>query len=215
MSSDPTSTEIVRATDLRERVINRIAEIRNPELFKSYTAELGRYKRRLGKRKEITKEDGSPLLATKRRGFTKRVYDNATIFIPRPERPSPRAYGYWSYSRGGGFTTHAEVFGLLATPRYNRDIRPQRAAEYHEEMQAGRWRDLLTDPISITADGQVLNGQHRLAAAEGVDWEEAGNNPSFLVIWNADPGEALYADGSRRTQRDEKTVAARLLEKAP
>jgi hypothetical protein len=62
----------------------------------------------------------------------------------------------------------------------NRDMRPQHVDAYAEEMPAGRWRD-SSDPISITADGHVLNGQHRLAAASKVDWANVENDPSFLV----------------------------------
>jgi hypothetical protein len=203
-------TEVVHASELQDRVVERIAEIRNPDLFKSYTSELRRYKRRKGKREEIIKEEGLSLLKTTKRGFTKRVYDNAQIFVPRPERPSLNAYAYSPYSREFGSTWHAKVGGLLADPRYNRDIRPQRVEEYAATMGRGEWRDLLSDPIAITAEGDVLNGQHRIAAATRVDWE-GEKGPAFLVVWNADPREAQYADGSRRTQKDEKTIATKLL----
>ncbi len=79
-------------------------------------------------------------------------------------------------------------------------------------MVAGAWHDLLSDPIAITSDGHVVNGQHRLAAASHVDWSKVDNDPLFLVIWNVDPTEARYADGSRRTDRDSRTIAERLLE---
>jgi hypothetical protein len=78
-------------------------------------------------------------------------------------------------------------------------------------MQAGRWHDLLSDPISICVSGDVLNGQHRLAAASLVNWEKAGNDPAFLVVWGVSPLEAIHADGSRRTANDERTISRRLL----
>jgi hypothetical protein len=106
---------------------------------------------------------------------------------------------------------YARTFGLLADPKYNRDIRPQRVNEYIEAMRAGRWQDLLSDPISITADGHVLNGQHRISAAESVDWSKVDNDPSFLVIWGVEPTEAHFADGSRRTERDQKMIADKLV----
>jgi hypothetical protein len=93
------------------------------------------------------------------------------VVVERPKRPSPLAYSYSGYDRSFGSTSHAKAYGLLADPRYNRDIRPQRVDEYAAEMIAGRWRDLLSDPIAITADGHVLNGQHRIAAASKVDWD--------------------------------------------
>jgi hypothetical protein len=115
------------------------------------------------------------------------------------------------YDRSFGFTTHADQLGVLADPRYNRDIRPHRVEEYAAEMKAGNWRDLLSDPITVTREGQVLNGQHRLAAAGDVDWSNVGNDPRFLVVWGVEPQEALYADGSRRTPKDSQTVASRLV----
>jgi hypothetical protein len=123
----------------------------------------------------------------------------------------PRTWLYSDYNRSFGFTTHAGQYGVLADPLYNRDIRPQRVEEYAGEMRAGNWKDLLSDPITVTGDGQVLNGQHRLAAASDVDWENVGNDPRFLIVWGVQPQEALYADGSRRTPKDSQTVAGRLI----
>lgn len=83
-------------------------------------------------------------------------------------------------------------------------------------MVAGRWRDLLSDPISITDDGQVINGQHRIAAVERAyemrEGESLPNDPAFLVIWGVDPSEAQLADtGSNRTARDAQTIGSKLL----
>jgi hypothetical protein len=201
-------TEIVRASELQERVVERIAEIRNPELFASHKDELRRYKRRLGKREEkVYKKDFSRV-----RGF-KVQHLGQEVFVERPERPRPPAYRYSPYDRSSGFgpSIHARVYGLLASARYNRDLRPQRVDEYHGAMLRGEWRDLLSDPIAITADGQVLNGQHRIAAATHVDWSKLDSDPAFLVIWGASPEESLHADGSRRTAKDEKTIAMKLV----
>ena len=209
-----TRTEIVRATELYERVVLRIAKIRDPESFVSYRENLRRYKRRLGKREEGIREGhfsgvrGSVSQHPTVRGFMTR-HLGQEVFVPRPSAPRPPAYGYSPYT-GGAYGGHAWEYGLLANPRYNRDIRPQRVEKYGKEMQAGEWRDLLSDPITVTADGQVLNGQHRIAAACDVDWDKAGNDPTFLVIWGADPSEALYADGSRRTHRDGETIAVKV-----
>jgi hypothetical protein len=113
-----------------------------------------------------------------------------------------------------GQTSHAHEYGVLASPLFNRDIRPQRVDEYTAEMRAGRWRDLLSDPIAITSGGDVINGQHRLAAASQVDWSKIKNVPAFLVVWDVSPLEARYADGSRRTDRDERVIAARVTDLA-
>jgi hypothetical protein len=205
--------EIVRASQLRERVVQRIAEIRDPEPFATYKTELRRYKRRLGKKTEVTRAKRTMLGDREERGFWALAYGQ-DVFVARPERPSPAAYHYLAYNRSTYFTAHAKIVGLLADPRYNRDLRPERVAQYEEAMRQGEWRDLLSDPIAITEEGDVLNGQHRIAASVRVDWSEAENDPMFLVVWNADPQEARYADGSRRTPRDQGTVAVRLADRA-
>ena len=106
--------------------------------------------------------------------------------------------------------TSAGNVGFLSDAKHNREIRVQRVAEYREAMESGRWRDLLSDPITITDDGQVINGQHRLAAASNVDWSEVPNDPLFLVVWGVAPEEAAHADLARRTDRDQVTIAAKL-----
>lgn len=203
-------TEIVRASELREKVVQRIFEIRNPEAMSDYRKELAKYKRRLGNRQEQKFHKERLLGRTKVTGF-KVTHLGQEVFVQRPFPPKPPAWGYSGYDRSSGFTDHARQYGLLADALYNREIRKQRVEEYAEEMTAGRWHDLYSDPITITDDGHVLNGQHRIAAAEWVDWNEIENDPAFLVVWGADPSEALHADGSRRTERDETTIATKLL----
>jgi|SRR5579862_1396982 len=205
-------TEIVRASEIEEKVVRRILEIREPDVFKEYRKELATYKRRLGKKteSEITQKS---LLGTTHLGvgFVAEAYGQK-VAVLRPKEPKPRAYSYMGYDRSYGFTTHAAVNGLLSDPAYNREIRPARVDEYSEAMRAGLWRDLLSDPIAITSDGQVVNGQHRIAAVCSLDWsDDPTYDPSFLVVWNVDPAEAMHADGSRRTARDEKTIASKLL----
>jgi hypothetical protein len=207
MSEQATKTEIVKASELYDKVVWRIFASRNEEKVRTYQAAIKTYKRRLGKRPEVTREEG---FSAKKVGFYKEVFAGQKAFIERPQDPRPPAYGYFSYSRSG-WTTHARSYGVLANPRFNRDIRPQRVDEYEAEMQAGRWHDLLSDPISITPEGDVLNGQHRLAAASLVDWSKVEQDPLFLVLWGVSPKEAMHADGSRRTAKDEKTIASRLL----
>jgi hypothetical protein len=202
-----TVTEIVRASELQAKVIDRIFELRNPSAIPEHKKALAGYTRRRGKRKEV--EGNVPGQFFARKGFFV-LDDGQPVLVERPELKCPPAYGYTGYDRFLGHTTHARVNGLLASPQLNRDIRPQRVDEYTAEMRAGRWRDLLSDPIAITKDGHVVNGQHRLAAASRLDWSKIENDPAFLVIWDVSPLEATLADGSRRTQRDERTIAARV-----
>jgi hypothetical protein len=57
----------------------------------------------------------------------------------------------------------------------------------------------------------VVNGQHRIAAATQVDWSKVKNDPLFLVVWDVNPKEALFADGSHRTHKDEEMIAKKLI----
>jgi hypothetical protein len=208
-------TEIVHASEMQEKVVNRLLHIREPNRTKEYQTALRKYKRRIGRRQEQTFTETSLFEKRTFRGFQVE-HMGQTLTFERPEPPTPLGWMRSGYSRssiaGNRFTDHAHDAGLLADGgRYNRPIRATRVNEYAKEMEAGRWRDLFSDPIAITADGHVLNGQHRIVAVCSLDWADSDYDPAFLVVWNVDPGEALYADGSRRTDKDEKTIAAKLL----
>lgn len=60
-----------------------------------------------------------------------------------------------------------------------------KAAKYRQEMQTGQWSD-ATDPIVVLADGEVIDGHHRLTAASEVDWETVPNRPLFTVVFRSD-----------------------------
>lgn len=215
MPSD-TQTEVVRASEIQEKVVSRLRDIRSPEVKQDYRKALKQYERRLGKRKEQT--------FTETAMFSKRTFQGfqvehmgQTLTFERPAAPAAHAWSRSGYSRssiGGDYHSfRAQEYGLLAEGgKYNRPMREARVEEYAKEMEAGRWRDLLSDPIAITEDGYVLNGQHRIAAVCKIDWsDDPDYDPAFLVIWNVDPAEALYADGSRRPDKDEKTIASKLV----
>lgn len=110
--------------------------------------------------------------------------------------------------------------GILTDSLYNRDIRHERVDAYVKWMRAGTWITLLTDPFSITTDGQVVNGQHRIAAVSRVEWPvkpikngDGSDDPEFTVVWGVDPLEALYADQTRRTEHDEAVIGAKLVQR--
>jgi len=78
-------------------------------------------------------------------------------------------------------------------------------------LEGGLWRDPLSDPITITAEGHVVNGQHRLAAISLSDRSKAGNDPKFLVVWGVAAEDAVLADTSKRAQRDQATITTKFL----
>ena len=88
----------------------------------------------------------------------------------------------------------------------NRPISRGRRKLYQEEMQAGRWH-FTPDPVVITADGHVVNGQHRLDAASGVEWSRVEQIPSFVVVWGVDKKAALLMDEAKRSTDDRRAIA--------
>ncbi|MGE0709137.1 MAG: hypothetical protein AB7N76_19470 [Planctomycetota bacterium] len=52
---------------------------------------------------------------------------------------------------------------LLASNTFNRPLRKRLVAQYAEDMRCGRWQ-LNGEPVLVSAEGVLLNGQHRLHA---------------------------------------------------
>lgn len=208
------TTEVIDASAMQDLVL-RILEAREPGTLKAHAKALAKYERDLarGGHTEIKVETTGSFARYRsfKVGYNVIHRDGTHEFVERPPaKLYQRAYSYSGYRRDAWT---ARSYGLLTDARYNRDIRPDRVDAYVEEMKAGRWRDLLSDPITITDDGQVLNGQHRIAAAtdDDLEWSKIDSDPAFLVVWGVEPHEAQYADGSRRTQRDEKVIADKLV----
>jgi hypothetical protein len=136
--------------------------------------------------------------------------ENGVTRVEFVKRPTPPTYGVWRYS-GYERDYHAYQTGMLANPAVNREILPRRVESYVKQMRAGEWRDLLSDPITITDEGHVVNGQHRLAAISQVDWDDVENDPRFMVIFGVAAEEALLTDSSKRTGRDHTVIATKVL----
>jgi hypothetical protein len=210
-------TVVTRGSEL-SRLAYNIMEMREPEAVAEYQDALRKYNRRRRGRAEVTRkftEESGPMgmfaSTTKRTGFEIKRMGGAE-FVERPKHPYRRMWSYLSYAKGAWKSGQG---GLLANGgKYNRPVSPQRVEKYSEAMQAGEWQDLLSDPITITADGEVINGQHRLAAAADVDWSKAPNDPRFLVVTGADPAEIHFADKSKRTGNDVAVIAEKALKAA-
>jgi hypothetical protein len=65
-------------------------------------------------------------------------------------------------------------------------ISEEKVREHRHTMQAGRWSDDNSRPITVMADGEVMDGHHRLTAASGVDWAKVSNRPVFTVLFRSD-----------------------------
>ncbi len=225
-------TFTVNASEVYDEVIWRIFEVRHRAEMAEYERGLRQYKRQLRGREEkmfnvSEKHSGVALSTQEHRGFQRKAksmreaaeHGSQTVTILRPEKPKPPAVWYYEENERSSYwgTTHAAHAankGLLADSLYNREIRPRKVYEFSEIMSRGEWHDLLSDPISITEDGQVINAQHRLAAVNRVNWEDASNDPLFLVVWGVDSAEALHADLSKRTAREQATIAQKVVDAA-
>lgn len=86
---------------------------------------------------------------------------------------------------------------LLTTLAPNRNIRPRSVRMYAEDMKAGRWK-LTGDPIRISKDGEVIDGEHRLRAIAQADVAI-----DTLVVYGVDMDARVAIDtGARRTLAD-------------
>lgn len=64
---------------------------------------------------------------------------------------------------------------------------------YAATMRDGRWQEPSLDPIALTEDGHLLNGQHRLTAVIAAEW-----SGDMLVARGVDPSAFPVIDTGRR-----------------
>jgi hypothetical protein len=93
----------------------------------------------------------------------------------------------------------------------NREFSETRRAEYRQAMLDGKWLD-TPDPIAITEDGHLINGQHRLAAALSIRFEKGDKVPVFVVVWGVSKQAALVMDEARRSTDDRRGIALKYAE---
>ena len=93
--------------------------------------------------------------------------------------------------------TPADAKDLLAANVNNRVLRPDRIAQYAQDMANGDWT-LTGEPLIFARDGQLLNGQHRLHACI-----QAEAPFTTAVARDADPAVFQHVDsGLKRTHGD-------------
>jgi hypothetical protein len=95
----------------------------------------------------------------------------------------------------------------------NRTVNPNRVNEYRNAMWRGEWW-FTPDPIVVTDESFIINGQHRLLAAEEVansvkEDEPEKHAPTFVIVWNVDKRAAILMDEARRTETDRRDIALR------
>lgn len=90
----------------------------------------------------------------------------------------------------------------------NRDLNDARIEAYKADMKRGEWW-FTPDPIVVTNEGNIINGQHRLIAAEeALPWDGV-KPPQFVVVYGVEPRAALLMDEARRTANDRRDIAMR------
>lgn len=118
-------TEIVKASELEEKVIDRIFELRNPTVRPEHEKALAKYRRRLGKRQEVEGTIRDGMFQREATGFYI-LKNGEPVFVERPKLGREVTYGYSGYDRSWGIILHAREYGLLTSPQLNRNIRPER-----------------------------------------------------------------------------------------
>ena len=85
----------------------------------------------------------------------------------------------------------------LARNSHNRSIRERKVEEYARDMQSGEWR-VNGETIKFSADGTLLDGQHRLRAVIAADLPV-----QLIVVTGLDSGTQATMDaGAKRTAAD-------------
>lgn len=180
-------------------IIDRVIRLRDPEGHALALAEAN--ERRL----ETLRENEVKTLAKVEieRGKRPTVKEIAAIRRKMHAESSVIDKLTWRHYWLNGKSYPLTRFGLTGI---NRELAGARIDLYSEEMVAGRWH-FSPDPIVITEEGYIVNGQHRLIAAASVTWEEGDVIPQFLVVWGVDKRTALLMDEAARSTKDRRHIA--------
>jgi hypothetical protein len=83
----------------------------------------------------------------------------------------------------------------------NRTLSPRTVARYARAMREDEWQ-FVGDPIRFSRDGELLDGQHRLAAVA-----DSGCAQTFVIVRNLEPDSQRYMDaGRKRTAADQLRI---------
>lgn len=84
----------------------------------------------------------------------------------------------------------------------NRNLNPSVVRRYAADMSAGRW-PLTGEPVKFDAQGNLLDGQHRLAAIVAADV----TLPIFVVRGLDESSQAFMDTGRKRTVQDQLSMS--------
>ena len=86
---------------------------------------------------------------------------------------------------------------LLSRAAPNRDVRPSRVAKYRTDMEGGHWV-LNGEPIIVSSDGKLIDGQHRCLAIR----DTTASVDVLLVLGVQPAAMATMGQGVPRTAGD-------------
>ncbi len=132
---------------------------------------------------------------------------------PKDSKPEGIMAGLNQAIRDGNADLLAATFNSVRfyLGKLNRNVNQSRVLAYWTDMQDGKWW-FTPDPVVVTDDGSIINGQHRLLAVEGAlgrDELTDENAPSFVVVWGVDKRAAILMDEARRTTSDRRDITIR------
>lgn len=90
--------------------------------------------------------------------------------------------------------------GFLEKNHANRNLRQNKVQQYTKDMMSGEW-NILTQ-ISFDRDGNLLDGQHRLASVV-----KSGETIEFIVVRGEDSDSIGYDRGSLRSLSDSMVMS--------
>lgn len=100
--------------------------------------------------------------------------------------------------------TPAKAHEMLSTNTKNRKLRVRAVRSYARDMAAGKWQ-MSGEPIKVDTEGNLTDGQHRLAAVI-----EAKRPIQMLVVRGVEPDSQRVMDsGLKRNARDQLDMAGR------
>jgi hypothetical protein len=93
----------------------------------------------------------------------------------------------WSHHRPRDVSGIVDVPALSIGGKTAHFVLLEKVERIRQEMQDGRWDDRLPEHlITVMADGEVMEGHHRLTAASEVDWAKVPNRPQFTALFRSD-----------------------------
>ena len=208
--------KIISAADV-PALLEEIVALRNPELGRTRRTNQRRQQDRF-RRTGSAFPPPQPITITAE--STPETIAAAIVGTMRPAKARPAFLG-------SGILSDQDRPAAYNIAGLNRTLSTKRAKEYFDAMVAGRWL-LSPDAIAVTADGFVLNGQHRLYAAhllmedihDSPELEASMANrgvdlPRFILLRGADRRSTLLMDEAVRSRADRRTIAERYAHAQP